>query len=220
MCNLNTRTGRSRGTVLGWIFLGVGDTSASPGRGRRALGVNDDGPAMCGPSDSAGSAGTHPSASRGGWCAPNRSPDGHLSFPTKRAARFLHPRTQFRPLHLLDGRHLDVPGPVGGPEQSNGVTSIARSVGHIPLHLASSASVSRTTRPAAIRRARSDPCVLGTVSARSGTRTRTPFRTAAFEAAASAIPPSGLERASVQGGVPVEGLASTVGRVDASAGMV
>ena len=37
--------------------------------------------------------------------------------------------------------------------------------------------------------------------ARSGTRTRTPFRTAAFEAAASAIPPSGRERLIVQAAI-------------------
>ena len=45
------------------------------------------------------------------------------------------------------------------------------------------------------------PPIAGTRRARSGTRTRTPFRTAAFEAAASAIPPSGRERLIVQAAI-------------------
>ncbi len=39
------------------------------------------------------------------------------------------------------------------------------------------------------------------LGARSGTRTRTPFRTEAFEASASAIPPSGRERLIVQAAI-------------------
>src|SRR5580704_10102953 len=50
---------------------------------------------------------------------------------------------------------------------------------------------------------------LGKVRARSGTRTRTPFRTAAFEAAASAVPPSGRERHSVQASIYGGGGGST-----------
>lgn len=36
--------------------------------------------------------------------------------PTRRAARFLDPLMQLRSLRFLDGSHLEVPGPVGGPK--------------------------------------------------------------------------------------------------------
>src|SRR5262249_12626821 len=53
-----------------------------------------------------------PPPQKGRQRAASRSPSG----PTRSAARFLDPRVQLWSLCLLQSRHFDVPGPVGGSE--------------------------------------------------------------------------------------------------------